>query len=55
MGIYSSANVISTNAVVWLTEVVTELVRLKEEVAELKRVGIYPYNAEATRLHLCML
>ena len=46
IGIYSSVN--ATNAVVGLTEVVAELVRLREEVTELKRVGIYPYNAEAT-------
>ena len=39
---------ISTNAVIGLTEVVTEIVKLKEEVTELKKVGIYPYNAEAT-------
>ena len=31
---------ISTNAVVGLTEVVTELVRLREEVTELRKVGI---------------
>ena len=31
---------ISTNAVIGLTEVVAELMRLKEEVTELKRVGI---------------
>ena len=39
MGIYSCANVYS-NAVVGLTEVVTELVRLKAEVTELRKVGI---------------